>query len=545
MALAEVEQHVDVAPPDEPGEQGPEPRARQRPARAERDQAVPVDHAVPGAEGLAELPTLERRCPHAVEEPPHRAPGAVLERAGSAHASTTRGRAHARAAARRRAGRLDPLLAGHRHSPPGADAPPACSIPRFARTTHWSSSRPAGGPSLHFAPWQPIPATAFDAMAAIVRRARAAVRAPLRVSFHGPGAPGARPRARRPAPAGPGRGLRHRLPDGDLCGARLRGRSAWTSRPASWRAARPASAARARLVQAMSRRSRFGTRRSTSWSRAEAPSRSSGRPARAVSGDRASPPAGGRAFLEVEHRWSLDVVWRLASGAVGDPLGYDVTARAAARALARPFADGVWMDYPGYPTLRLFTRSEINRLLSDSGLVVLRAWGLHSATNLLPSTVLHRPRLGRIQARSTEGSARSIGLSPRQGQAVPWQTAWWSWRRNPGSVVMAPGPRGAEAPRDRARAVHRRNRVPNRSRSSDESHEREAAFSRKRPPRLRGVRTRDSAGPQPCPTQFRAPAGVALATCRPEAAAARPRWAPPCPGTRSSGTSASPREGER
>ena len=120
------------------------------------------------------------------------------------------------------------------------------------------------------------------------------------------------------------------------------------------------------------------------------------RPARAVSEIARVLRSGGRAFLEVEHRWSLDVVWRLASGAVGDPLGYDVTARAAARALARPFADGVWIDYPGYPALRLFTRSEIDRLLSDSGLVVLRAWGLHSATNLLPSTVLHRPRLGRI-----------------------------------------------------------------------------------------------------------------------------------------------------
>jgi SAM-dependent methyltransferase len=122
------------------------------------------------------------------------------------------------------------------------------------------------------------------------------------------------------------------------------------------------------------------------------------RPDRAISEIARVLRPGGRAFLEVEHRWSLDLVWRLASSAVGDPLGYEVTARAAARALAQPFADGVWIGYPGYPTLRLFTRSEINRLLGDAGLVLLRAWGLHSATNLLPSTVLHRPRLGRILA---------------------------------------------------------------------------------------------------------------------------------------------------
>ncbi len=105
---------------------------------------------------------------------------------------------------------------------------------------------------------------------------------------------------------------------------------------------------------------------------------------------------GGRVLLEVEHRWSLDLAWRLASSAVGDPLGYEVTAGAAARAFARPFSAGVWIDYPGYPALRLFTRAEIDRRLGAAGLVRRRAWGLHSATNLLPSTVLHRPRLGRI-----------------------------------------------------------------------------------------------------------------------------------------------------
>lgn len=105
---------------------------------------------------------------------------------------------------------------------------------------------------------------------------------------------------------------------------------------------------------------------------------------------------GGRVLLEVEHRWSLDLAWRLASSAVGDPLGYEVTAGAAMRAFARPLSDGVWIDYPGYPALRLFTRAEIDRRLGAAGLVRRRAWGLHSVTNLLPSTVLHRPRLGPI-----------------------------------------------------------------------------------------------------------------------------------------------------
>jgi SAM-dependent methyltransferase len=105
---------------------------------------------------------------------------------------------------------------------------------------------------------------------------------------------------------------------------------------------------------------------------------------------------GGRVLLEVEHRWSLDLVWRLASSAVGDPLGYEATPREAWQAFGQPIREGVWMDYPGYPRLRLFTRQELDRLLGGAGLVRVRAWGLHGVTNVIPSTVLHRPRLGRV-----------------------------------------------------------------------------------------------------------------------------------------------------
>jgi MPBQ/MSBQ methyltransferase len=108
---------------------------------------------------------------------------------------------------------------------------------------------------------------------------------------------------------------------------------------------------------------------------------------------------GGRVLLEVEHRWSLDLVWRLASAVAGDPLGYGAAPADARRAFSRPLASGVWMDYPGYPTLRLFTRSELGGLVREAGLVPVRWWGIHSVTNLVPSTVLHRRRLGGALAR--------------------------------------------------------------------------------------------------------------------------------------------------
>jgi hypothetical protein len=35
-------------------------------------------------------------------------------------------------------------------------------------------------------------------------------------------------------------------------------------------------------------------------------------------------------------------------------------------------------------------------MLAGAGLRPLRWWGIHSVTNLIPSTVLHRERLGRL-----------------------------------------------------------------------------------------------------------------------------------------------------
>lgn len=122
---------------------------------------------------------------------------------------------------------------------------------------------------------------------------------------------------------------------------------------------------------------------------------------------------GGRALLEVEHRWSLDLAWRLGSSVAGDILGYGVKVREARRAFAPPLREGIWIDYPGYPRLRLFTRTELDRLLGEAGLTPLRAWGLHSVTNAIPSTVLHRARLGRATGALYRGLRRLDGALAR------------------------------------------------------------------------------------------------------------------------------------
>src|SRR5262249_54324084 len=103
-------------------------------------------------------------------------------------------------------------------------------------------------------------------------------------------------------------------------------------------------------------------------------------------------------LLEYERRWSLDLAWTLLSSLAGDPLGYGLRPRRAWALGRPPLGRAVWLDYPGYPPLRLFTDREVGALLAGAGLRVERVWGVHALTTLLPSTLLHRPRLPRSLA---------------------------------------------------------------------------------------------------------------------------------------------------
>ena len=104
---------------------------------------------------------------------------------------------------------------------------------------------------------------------------------------------------------------------------------------------------------------------------------------------------GGRLLVECEHRWSLDLAWALLSSLTFDSLGYGVSPAAAWRQATRSPRTGVLSDYPGYGRLRLFTLPELEAMLRAAGLTPFRRWGLHSVTNVIPSTILHRDRLGR------------------------------------------------------------------------------------------------------------------------------------------------------
>jgi SAM-dependent methyltransferase len=110
---------------------------------------------------------------------------------------------------------------------------------------------------------------------------------------------------------------------------------------------------------------------------------------------------GGLLLVECEHKWSLDLGWTVLSSVTGDSLGYGASPATVWRQVARPLGEGFLVDYPylatdgtaGSMRLRLFTMQELRSMLVDAGLRPLRTWGIHMLTNLIPSTVLHRPRL--------------------------------------------------------------------------------------------------------------------------------------------------------
>jgi len=102
---------------------------------------------------------------------------------------------------------------------------------------------------------------------------------------------------------------------------------------------------------------------------------------------------GAHLLLEYERRWCLDIAWTLASSVMADAFGYGLRPAEARALVAGPWRTGVWVDYPGYPRLRLFTDRELGTMFEGSGLRVEQAWGIHAITNLMPSPVLHRPRL--------------------------------------------------------------------------------------------------------------------------------------------------------
>ena len=105
---------------------------------------------------------------------------------------------------------------------------------------------------------------------------------------------------------------------------------------------------------------------------------------------------GGKFLLEVEGKWNFDIFWEVINAIGFDFLGYEEGLMEALSHFKNPF-HGHKLDYSfklesgetvSMP-LKLFTVSEIKNNLSKNNFVVKHRWGLHSITNIIPSTILH------------------------------------------------------------------------------------------------------------------------------------------------------------
>lgn len=113
---------------------------------------------------------------------------------------------------------------------------------------------------------------------------------------------------------------------------------------------------------------------------------------------------GGYIFLESDNKWNPDILWCLASAALGDPLKYHETLRGAIGYINRPLHEGfpyvfhLTFDDNKVKLLRLrnFTYHELRRELEGAGCDVVATYGAHSITNVIPSTVMHRDNPGRL-----------------------------------------------------------------------------------------------------------------------------------------------------
>jgi len=113
---------------------------------------------------------------------------------------------------------------------------------------------------------------------------------------------------------------------------------------------------------------------------------------------------GGRLLLEVEGKWNLDLFWEIINAIGFNLLGYNESLLTAFSHLLPPWHVGHVISYSFklhsgesiLMPLKLFSAAELARELRDVGLVQDKRWGLHVLTNLIPSTILHKPDPGHL-----------------------------------------------------------------------------------------------------------------------------------------------------
>lgn len=115
-------------------------------------------------------------------------------------------------------------------------------------------------------------------------------------------------------------------------------------------------------------------------------------------------------LLEVEQKRNLDLIWPIVDNIIGGTLGYEQCWAEILNNLFSPKGKSVKIDYPfelhngDEVTLPiwLFSVNELNRIFERNNLMVKDRLGIHSITNIFPSTILHRPDNGKFISDAAE-----------------------------------------------------------------------------------------------------------------------------------------------
>jgi SAM-dependent methyltransferase len=136
---------------------------------------------------------------------------------------------------------------------------------------------------------------------------------------------------------------------------------------------------------------------------------------------------GGFLFLEVEQKVNLDLLWPAVDLLSGGRLGYEQSWSEVVNGLFSPPGQSVQVEYPfelhsgvcvTLP-IWIFAVADLRRKFKESGLVVRDRLGVHWATNVIPSTVLHRHEPGAVLRSSAAALMRIDAILGR---------CWPMWR---------------------------------------------------------------------------------------------------------------------
>lgn len=115
-------------------------------------------------------------------------------------------------------------------------------------------------------------------------------------------------------------------------------------------------------------------------------------------------------ILEVEQKRNMDLIWPIIDNLSGGKLGYEQCWKEILKNIFSPCCKSIKIDYPfelenGNEVILpiwLFSVNELEKIFKNNNLTVEDCLGIHWATNILPSTFLHKAHHGSFTRKAVE-----------------------------------------------------------------------------------------------------------------------------------------------